>query len=101
MRQCKLVNQQGGIMALFDISFNGTTYTGVKEMMFVEGNLLIKGFTYEGEFYKQVVINPELKDFEIERSDIDETKISMEEMARSFQSVEVSPPVQTMPLPQE
>lgn len=88
-------------MALYDITIEGSTYTGIKEMIFVSGNMIIKGFTYNGEFYKKTLICPEFKDFEIERSDIDETKISMEEMARSFQSVEMSPPVQTMPVPQE
>lgn len=86
-------------MALFDISFNNTTYVGVKEMMFVEGNLLIKGFTYEGKFYKTVVIDPELSDFKLERSDIDETKIPLEEMARSTQHVDMSTHMPVMPVP--
>lgn len=88
-------------MALYDITIEGSTYTGVKEMIFVSGNMIIKGFTYNEEFYKKTVICPDFKDFEIERSDIDETKIPVEEMARSFQSVDMPAPVQTMPLPQE
>lgn len=87
-------------MALYDITIGATTFTGVKEMIFVSGNMIIKGFTYHGNFYKKTVLCPDFKKFEIERSDIDETKIPVEEMARSFQSVEMSPPLQTMPLPQ-
>ena len=85
---------------LFDITIGSTTYTGVKELVFVGGNIIIKGFTYNGNFYKKTLLYPDLRIFEVERSDIDETEISVEEMARSFQSVDMSPPVQTMPLPQ-
>ena len=88
-------------MALYDVTINTTTYTGVKEMMFVEGNLVIKGFTYEGEFYKEYIINPEIATLEIERSEIDDTKISMEEMARALQSVDMPSPVSVMQIPQE
>ena len=85
---------------LFDITIGNTTYTGVKEMVFVSGNMIIKGFTYEGTFYKKSLICPDFKIFEIERSDIDETKIPLEEMARSFQSMDVQTSVQVMPVPQ-
>lgn len=78
---------------LFDITFNKTTYVGVKEMLFVEGNLLIKGFNYDGTFYKKLVLEPELADLEVERSEIDETKIPVEEMARSFQSLDMPTPM--------
>lgn len=86
---------------LFDITIGNTTYTGVKEMLFVNGNMIIKGFTYNGNFYKKTLLCPDFKIFEIERSDIDETKISVEEMARSFQSVDMSPPVLPLPISQE
>lgn len=81
---------------LYDVTINHSTHVGVKEMMFVGGNLLIKGFDYEGYFYKHLIMDPEIKSIDIERSDIDESKISMEEMASAFQSLDMPTPMQIL-----